>query len=329
MTKPTDPIFTTKHNSAIDELGGIGSGVTWGAFNVPIDEADERGASVYVVPLWNYHRSGADGRPDPASKGLLVDPQDGTLWYQFKRPPKGEKSSLWKAQWRSLAICQRLAVPIVGVLKDRVSDLCATSFTFEGGPFIADGDDLWMRLRPRAGVAPELVARHIDEAPHLPLAAQLERLDRESVSLRANGDFDAAALVDARARVLREVVQRQGQPAFRNALLAAYGGRCAVTGCDAEDALEAAHIIGYCGPASQDVRNGLLLRADIHTLFDLDLVSICPERLQVVLAPALRTSTYAELHGRPLSLPSVLEQQPDRAALRHRWTGSVQSKASP
>ena len=95
-----------------------------------------------------------------------------------------------------------------------------------------------------------------------------------------------------RARALREVVQQRGQPAFRRALLAAYGERCAITGCDAEDALEAAHIIGYPGPDTQHVSNGLLLRADIHTLFDLGLVAICPDTLRVALVPSLRVDLY-------------------------------------
>src|SRR5262245_42509124 len=43
-------------------------------------------------------------------------------------------------------------------------------------------------------------------------------------------------------KVRRLINERRGQPKFREKLLSAYGGRCAVTGCDAEAALEAAHI---------------------------------------------------------------------------------------
>jgi predicted restriction endonuclease len=125
--------------------------------------------------------------------------------------------------------------------------------------------------------------------------------------------------VDTRARLLREVVQRRGQAAFRRQLLAGYGGRCAVTGCDAADALEAAHIIGYRGRATQHVRNGLLLRADIHTPFDLGLLVICPDTLRVALAPALRASSYAALDSQPLTLPAAPADWPDRSALRQPW----------
>ena len=125
---------------------------------------------------------------------------------------------------------------------------------------------------------------------------------------------------DERDRLLREVVQRRGQAQFRRALMSAYGGRCAVTGCNAADALEAAHLIGYKGPNTQHVSNGILLRADIHTLFDLGLLSICPETLTVVLGSAMKHSSYAELHGKSLSLPLESAKQPNYFALKHRWT---------
>jgi hypothetical protein len=83
---------------------------------------------------------------------------------------------------------------------------------------------------------------------------------------------------DARLRVVRQIVARQGQFAFRSALLEAYQGRCAVTGCDATAALEAAHLRPYRGPDSNTVTNGLLLRADIHTLLDLRLLAPDPGR---------------------------------------------------
>jgi hypothetical protein len=115
------------------------------------------------------------------------------------------------------------------------------------------------------------------------------------------------------------VVRRRGQPEFRSRLIAAYGGRCAVTGCDAVAAVEAAHIDPYSGPASQHVANGLLLRADLHTLFDLDLIGIDPDTLTVALAPAVRDTAYADLHGVSLRRPADPAGGPDRDALARRW----------
>lgn len=120
-------------------------------------------------------------------------------------------------------------------------------------------------------------------------------------------------------RVLRAIIQRRGQPTFRERLLAAYKCRCAITGCDAAAALEAAHIQPYRGASSCRVTNGLLLRADIHTLFDLNLLGIEPTSLKIVLSPELRKSCLKELHGKRLTLPDDIRHHPSKDALRLKW----------
>lgn len=59
----------------------------------------------------------------------------------------------------------------------------------------------------------------------------------------------------ARQRVYQQIVRRRGQGKFRSALVKAYAGGCAVTGNNATDALEAAHLIPYRGPESNTVTN--------------------------------------------------------------------------
>ena len=127
---------------------------------------------------------------------------------------------------------------------------------------------------------------------------------------------------------LREIVERRGQPAFRNKLIAAYGGRCAVTGCNALAALEAAHISPYTGPPSDHVTNGLLLRADVHTLFDLDLIGIDPETLAIALASAIKETAYSEFRGRKLAAPANVAGAPNHEALVKRWVKFIGSKES-
>lgn len=133
------------------------------------------------------------------------------------------------------------------------------------------------------------------------------------------GEFDPANLDDERQRVLRAIVRRRGRQAFRNSLIVAYGARCAVTGCDAEPALEAAHLHPYCGPQSDCVPNGLLLRSDIHTLYDLHLIGINPQQLTVAISPFLLGTCYAALHGTPLTLPDVPANHPNAQVLAERW----------
>jgi len=156
------------------------------------------------------------------------------------------------------------------------------------------------------------------------LESEIELLTAEQERLAsANQSFDASSIVDARERVLAQIVRRRGQREFRENLLAAYDRRCAVTACDAVDALEAAHIVPYKGPATNDVSNGLLLRADIHTLFDLGLIAVEPEGMTVVLSPKLGGNAYRELRSRKLRMPRDSSKRPSPEALqRHlEWSG--------
>jgi len=117
-------------------------------------------------------------------------------------------------------------------------------------------------------------------------------------------------LEDTRERANRTIALRRGQPKFRDALLRAYANRCAATGTAVVDVLEAAHISPHRGTHTNVVPNGLLLRADIHTLFDLYLLTISAD-LRVRVSPALAGSPYMDLDQRPLaSLPRSKSQQP-------------------
>lgn len=140
-------------------------------------------------------------------------------------------------------------------------------------------------------------------------------LEHEAKVAEATGSFSPTDEVDERQRVLAAIVRRRGQPAFRKALLDAYGGRCAMTACDAIDALEAAHIRPYSGQSSNHVSNGLLLRADIHTLFDLYLIGVNPETYEITISPTLRDTSYGELHEFRLSEARKMEQTVSSASL--------------
>jgi hypothetical protein len=116
------------------------------------------------------------------------------------------------------------------------------------------------------------------------------------------GAFDPENTEDARERTLTSIVLRRGQPAFRKKLLRLCKGRCLVTGCDVEQALEAAHILPYKGEHTNHPSNGLLLRADLHTLFDLHLVAVDTKNMSLLLAPALKKTSYSDLEGKRLNV---------------------------
>lgn len=124
---------------------------------------------------------------------------------------------------------------------------------------------------------------------------------------------------DARRRQKSEIVIRQGQPQFRNQLLFAYQRRCAVTECDLVDALEAAHIFPYRGPKTNHVTNGLLLRADIHTLFDLRLMVINPKNGRLLISKTLSDSCYRTFLGKLIRRPQSETDHPSSAALKQSY----------
>lgn len=120
---------------------------------------------------------------------------------------------------------------------------------------------------------------------------------------------------DQRQRVLREIRQRRGQQQFRATLLDAFGSRCVVSGCDVVGVLEAAHIRPYRGEQDNHPNNGLLLRTDLHTLFDLNLLGIEPVSQVIHIHPAARRTPYDQFHGQRLTTPVPLSD----VALLSRW----------
>ncbi len=127
--------------------------------------------------------------------------------------------------------------------------------------------------------------------------------------------YDPTSKEDARERTFGSITKRRGQQSFRDALIAAYNKRCAITGCSVLDVLEAAHIYPYRGPDTNKVPNGLLLRSDIHTLFDCGLLAIDSSKMTVLIAPKLRDSEYKALHGHKLFVPENPAQHPSSKAL--------------
>lgn len=115
--------------------------------------------------------------------------------------------------------------------------------------------------------------------------------------------------------------ERIGQQRFRTQLFEAYTGRCAVSGCNVDEALEAAHIENYSGPKSQVVSNGILLRRDLHSLFDAHLISFELVRgdYQLCGSYLLQHTDYAAFAGSVLREPDEHRLRPNTRFLEaHR-----------
>ncbi|MCM2391347.1 HNH endonuclease [Streptomyces albipurpureus] len=96
---------------------------------------------------------------------------------------------------------------------------------------------------------------------------------------------------------------RKGQPAFRKQLLAIFGEVCAFTGPAPVQALEAAHLYSYAANGKHHKGGGLLLRRDLHRLFDLGLIAVNPKAKALHLLDELKSfPDYAKLHNATLAV---------------------------
>lgn len=102
----------------------------------------------------------------------------------------------------------------------------------------------------------------------------------------------------------RTVRARNGQAAFRATLLEDFGEVCAFTGPMPAVVLEAAHLYSYAANGKHHTFGGLLLRRDVHRLFDLGQIAIDPTTLTLDVAPGTRAyPDYDKLHGQALTVP--------------------------
>ena len=143
------------------------------------------------------------------------------------------------------------------------------------------------------------------------VAASGRALDLIPVDRRA--ESTSAGHKDVLTRV------RLGQASFRKRLLDQFGGTCALTGSCPEDVLEAGHLYSYAEFGQHHTHGGLLLRRDVHWLFDRGKLAVHPELLTVsVDEELLKYPMYAALNGRHIEVP--LSRAGHRKWLRDHWS---------
>jgi len=118
---------------------------------------------------------------------------------------------------------------------------------------------------------------------------------------------------------------RLGQGGFRVMVTDNYHRRCAVTGERTLPALDAAHIRPYSEGGGHSPRNGLLLRKDIHSIFDAGYATVTPDlRFEVsckIKEDFENGRDYYALHGRGLIPPPTRDAWPDPSLLK--WHNEV------
>ncbi len=140
------------------------------------------------------------------------------------------------------------------------------------------------------------------------LAIYVDIAEAKELEALADGDVEVQkAVKNLPNRVTRSILERRGQPEFRKKLLKLYNTSCLMTGCNVEAALEAAHIVSVKDSGNMSPDNGILLRSDIHTLFDLQLVQISTDG-KVTWDESLKDSEYAKQY-KSVSFPYESESR--------------------
>lgn len=161
----------------------------------------------------------------------------------------------------------------------------------------------------------EFIDSYEDKENDLELLQHEAALPREAaVSEPEMEYFDPDTVIDTRRKKLIKGAARPGQKRFREQVLNAYSFVCSATGCSVKEALDAAHIHPYLGSATNHLCNGILLRADIHKLFDGFLVAI-DESYNLRVSHTIRDTEYGSLHERRINLPHEERGQPSKKAL--------------
>lgn len=127
----------------------------------------------------------------------------------------------------------------------------------------------------------------------------------------SDGTAENISLVDT--KTLREIQTRRGQSAFRDKLFIRHNFKCAVSECPVISVLEAAHIVPHADEENYHTDNGILLKADIHTLYDLNQLGINREGV-VFISAELEDTEYAKYKGLSLltSIPKNMATNLDR-----------------
>ncbi|MBT9386934.1 HNH endonuclease [Pseudooceanicola sp. CBS1P-1] len=114
----------------------------------------------------------------------------------------------------------------------------------------------------------------------------------------------------------RKWVQREARPdqrKFRKGIADRDGLKCAISGCDIPEVLDAAHLHGHADSGSSDPSNGIILRKDLHALFDGGLLRLGLDG-KVTIAPSVSDPDYTRYEGTILSTAADLRNLLKRAA---------------
>ncbi|MDR3498568.1 MAG: HNH endonuclease [Parvibaculum sp.] len=207
------------------------------------------------------------------------------------------------------------------VTKDNVSTLDYTKYPFENdkwGMFLGE-----IRLKFSTSSLDELISAEWRDAQRKKFSAEYLVI----IPYKEKKIPQYKLQKDTSTKKRREFRERPKQIAFRRSLEKYYSSECCISGCHVNVALQAAHIDGFNGDPSNNPQNGLLLRSDLHALFDADMLAIKPDTREVYFHTTVREwPEYKMMHLKVLREPNTPAARPSEAALKKRWRAFQKSK---
>jgi putative restriction endonuclease len=306
-----DTISDQQHTALQWFLDNAGHVSTWRDIQLQADAGNRlatQAKGIYKPAYTHYALSIRQTLDSPYADKEIVSRPDGSWVYPYFQENPDPNARDQEATNRGLMDCLRDSVPIGVMVQTKPKP--GVEYLVVGLGLVTDWKDGYFIIEQYG--AP---SRHVLEgdAARDWVSAELEVLPEPPPN------------VNAREWEIRQVLKRRGQSRFRMSLVRAYDGCCAITGCNAIDALEAAHIAPYNVTINNKTDNGLLLRADLHTLFDLGLLAVNSKDHTVMLSPKLEGSPYNEFVGVKVRLPRNANDRPSAQALNDhaRWAGLI------
>jgi len=145
--------------------------------------------------------------------------------------------------------------------------------------------------------------------------------ENTSPSFEVTQNFIEDASDDDLEKIQIEVNKRKSRSKFRENLLSTYNNQCAISNVGPNVVLQAAHIVNHSKSGINSNDNGILLRSDLHNLFDAGYLLIHPLSLTVHLHPSLKDSYYWKFEGVKLATRKDLSNLNENF-LKEKWNES-------
>ena len=154
----------------------------------------------------------------------------------------------------------------------------------------------WLMTLDERSELDQLIATRGLRKTEAMVSVELEHLSTLDRALSEDRDEVVAAEEERKTTTSKA---RPGQQKFRDEAMLRHDGCCAITGFNIPTVLEAAHVIPHTGnPAFEVPENSLILRRDVHALFDAGLIGINPKSGRLVVSIALKTTGYRNLENK-------------------------------